>query len=291
MYKLTGFADEAANSIQGQVEALKRLGWNALELRAVDSILAHDLSEDAFSFVADYLDQENVSVPCLGSGIANWARPVTEPFDKTKETVKRAIKRMKRLNTPLVRIMSYKVLHDEDGRISRDQLLKERFDRLNWICQSFLDQGITPVHENCHTYGGLSAEHTFEMLEAVKGMKLVFDTGNPPITIDGRSEFPYAAQNSYEFFSAVKDHIEHVHIKDAKWDSNRKELYFFPGEGAGDVRKIVAELKRDGYSGYYSIEPHMEVVFHNTDVDSNDERRMQNFVSYGKRFEKILAEV
>ena len=32
-------------------------------------------------------------------------------------------------------------------------------------------------------------------------------------------------------------------------------------------------------------------VFHNTDVDSNDERRMQNFVSYGKRFEKILAEV
>ena len=62
-----------------------------------------------------------------------------------------------------------------------------------------------------------------------------------------------------------------------------------PGEGAGDVRKIVAELFVI-YNGYYSIEPTWK-LFHNTDVDSNDERRMQNFVSYGKRFEKILAEV
>ncbi len=188
--------------------------------------------------------------------------------------------------------MSYKVVEDASGRISEDQLVDRRVERLNWICQSFLDEGLVPVHENCHTFGGLSYEHTLFLLEKVPGLKLVFDTGNPPITADARTPYPYQAQDSYAFYRAVKDHIVHVPIKDAYWEGEGKtERYTYPGEGHGQVREIVKDLKDSGYDGYYSIEPHMEVVFHNAGAVSSEERRRQNFITYGKRFESLLAEV
>jgi sugar phosphate isomerase/epimerase len=292
MWKLTGFADEATNGIEGQVAVLKQLGWNAIELRAVDSTLAHNLPENDFSRVADYLEEQGIEVACLGSGIANWSIPITQPFEETKDVVHRTIKRMKRLHTTYVRIMSFKVIQDPEGRILEDQMVDERIRRMNWICQSFLDEGLVPVHENCHTYGGLSYEHTLFLLDKVPGLKLVFDTGNPPITADGRKDFPYPFQDSYEFFSHVKDHIVHVHIKDAVMDADGKtEHYRYPGEGTGQIRKIVSELKRDGYDGYFSIEPHMEVVFHNAAAESTEERRIANFIEYGRRFERLLEEV
>ncbi len=291
MRLFTGFADEAADGIEGQVSVLKRMGWNSIELRAVDKVLAHDLSEDRFAKVADYLEENHITVACLGSGIANWSKPITEPFEVTQEVVRRTIVRMKRLKTNYVRIMSYKVIEDANGKILDEQQERERFRRLNWICEAFGDHGLIPVHENCHTYGGMSPDHTLRMLEHVPALKLVFDTGNPPITSDARTPYPYRPQDSYEFFSAVKEHIVHVHIKDALFaDDGKTELYRFPGEGNGHVRKIVGELKRSGYAGYYSIEPHMEVVFHDSSAISNEEKRMQNFITYGQRFEKLLEE-
>ncbi len=292
MYLLTGITDEAADRIEDQVAVLHTLGWSAMELRTVDSKLAHELTDEEFSRVADYLEEQQISVPCFASGIANWAKPVHEDFNVTKSAVKRSITRMNRLGSKLVRIMSYQVLQDADGRILEDQMEEERFRRLNWVTQAFLDQGMTPVHENCHTYGGLSSSHTLRMLEHCPGMKLVFDTGNPPITIDADSPFPYTAQNSFKFYNAVKEHVVHVHVKDAYWSSDleKVEHYTFPGEGRGDVRKILAALQQDGYKGYYSIEPHMEVVFHDSKAVSTKDRRIANFVEYGRRLERLLAE-
>ncbi|NLK13876.1 MAG: hypothetical protein GX313_03865 [Spirochaetales bacterium] len=48
--------------------------------------------------------------------------------------------------------------------------------------------------------------------------------------------------------------------------------YTFPGEGRGDVRDILIALHQDGYKGYYSIEPHIEVVFHDSKAVSAKER-------------------
>lgn len=63
----------------------------------------------------------------------------------------------------------------------------------------------------------------------------------------------------------------------------------FPGEGDGHVREICADLRKTGYDGGFSIEPHLAVVFHDKSVQSPDEVRRRNFVEYGRRMEKILA--
>lgn len=287
---LTGFADEAADDLPGQIRALKALGWNRLEARSVDGINIHDLSDERFEEACRLLAEVGVEVNCFGSTIANWSKSVAEPFDDTLATVGRAVARMKRLGTKLVRVMSYAVIRDPDGRAAEDQLEGERFRRLREIVRRFADEGMRPVHENCMNYGGMDAAHTLRMLEEVPGLELVFDTGNPPLTPDFGKPFPYPMQSSWDFYQAVKERVAYVHVKDSRWEPIRQEeLYAYPGDGDGEVARIVADLLKSGYSGGFSIEPHMAVVFHDGAVRSPESARFDNFVEYGRRFEALLA--
>ncbi len=286
----TGFADEAAASLAGQIRATKELGWSRIEARSIDGTNIHDLADDAFEKVCAELADAGIAVSCFGSTIANWGAPVTGDFDGTLKTVERAVKRMRRLGTALVRIMSYAVLKDANGVAAADQMEEERFRRLREICRRFTDAGIVPVHENCANYGGMSWAHSLKMLENVPGLKLVFDTGNPPLTRDYTKAPPYPMQSSWEFYRKVRDHIAYVHIKDAKWDAEKKEeKYFYPGEGGGEVERIVADLLNTGYDGGFSIEPHMEVVFHDAAIRASADRRFDNYLAYGRRFMDMLS--
>ena len=88
-------------------------------------------------------------------------------------------------------------------------------------------------------------EVPLEMLAAVPGLKLVFDTGNPGITPDFRQAFPYPNQDVMECYARLRGHIAHVHIKDGVRDpATGKEQYFFPDEGKCEVATIVKELFR-----------------------------------------------
>lgn len=289
---LAGFTDEAAEDIQGQVRVLKELGWSSMEIRTVDSLSIHEVDEAKFDAVRRYLEEQEIGVCCLGSTIANWGHSLAGSFSETRETVTRTIKRMKLLKAPMVRIMSYKIELDADGRMKADQRETERFSRLREICSMFLDSGLTPVHENCHTYGGMSYGHTLRLLEEIPGLKLVYDTGNPALTPDFTKEYPYPMQDAWEFYTHVRPHIVHVHIKDAIFDpAQRKEVYLYPGEGAGYVQRTVADLLQTGYKGVFSIEPHMAVVFHDASVKSDADLRYQNFLTYGRKFETLVSQI
>lgn len=287
---LSGFADEAADGIDGQIEVTRALGWSFIEARSIGGTNIHDLSDPAFDAVRRKLDAAGVRVNCFGSTIANWSKSVDEPFAQTLATVDRAIKRMKVLDASLVRIMSYAILTDGSGRALADQKKEERFFRLREITARFLDAGVTPVHENCFNYGGMSWEHALELLEAVPGLKLVYDTGNPGLTADFRKPFPYPNQDARECYDKLREHIVYVHIKDGVRDAaTGEERYFFPDEDHCDIAAIVADLLATGYDGGFSIEPHMAVVFHDAKIASSEQARRDNYLEYGGRFERMLA--
>ncbi len=286
---LTGFADEAAPDLEGQIRATRTLGWTHLEARNVDGVNLHDLPEREFEAAAGRLEEAGVSVNCFGSAIGNWASPVTEPFETGLEQARRAIPRMQRLGTRLIRIMSYAVL---EGRPADDQMEDERFRRLRVLCQMFTDAGLTPVHENCMNYGGMSWGHTLRLLENVPGLKLVFDTGNPVDSPDWSRPEPRPMQSSWEFYRHVREHVVYVHIKDGVWSQAEGHIkYTFPGEGQGDVERILQDLAAGGYDGGLSIEPHLSVVAHDPSVSDPAEIRFDNYVRYGRMVEAMLARV
>ncbi|MEN6356246.1 MAG: TIM barrel protein [Armatimonadota bacterium] len=285
---VTGFADEAATGIDGQIRATKELGWSNIESRAIDNINIHDLSDSDFDIVYGKLQDAGVRINCFGSTIGNWAKKIDEPFDSSLAEAKRSIFRMNRLGCKRIRIMSFAVLEDHEPD---DQMELERFKRL-WELQSmFTDAGMQCVHENCMNYGGMGWAYTLRIIENVPGLKLVFDTGNPICSLDRTKPKPYPMQSAWEFYSHVKDHVAYVHIKDGRWDPETKKATFtYPGESDGDVVRIVNDLIANGYDDGFSIEPHMAVVYHDASVKSEDQIKYDTYVEYGRRFEKILKD-
>jgi sugar phosphate isomerase/epimerase len=290
--QLSGFADEAADGIAGQIEVIKALGWKGIELRSVDGINAHDLSEKDFGAVCRALDKAGIQANCLGSTIANWGKKVDEDFGATMATVERSIARMKTLGTKMVRIMSYAIDLDEHGRPLADQRFAERVSRLNTICGRFAAEGMTPVHENCLNYGGMSWGHSLKLLDAVPSLRLVFDTGNPGFTPDFSKSYPYPNQDAWEAWEKLKSKVVHLHVKDG-WRNPEtgEETYVYPGEGPSRVADILADCLASGYSGWLTIEPHMAVVFHDASVQSPAERRKAIFIEYGRRVEAMLEDL
>ena len=163
-------------------------------------------------------------------------------------------------------------------------MAQERFRRLREVTKMFLDAGIQPVHENCMNYGGMGWPFTLELLENVPGLKLVFDTANPVFNEDRSKPRPWRKQDPWEFYEHVKEHVVHVHVKDARWNDAKNDAdYTMPGEGEGKVREILTDLIASGYSGGISIEPHVAVVFHDSAVKASDEEMFNTFVEYGRR--------
>ncbi|MCH2206391.1 MAG: sugar phosphate isomerase/epimerase [Lentisphaerales bacterium] len=283
---LTGFADEASQDFDRQLEATKALGWNAIESRNINGKNIHDISDEDFEVVCQKLDAADIKINCFGSAIANWAKNVNDSFEITLAEVERAIPRMQRLGTKLIRIMSYARCEGEE------QYAQERFKRLTEVVRLFKDAGIQPVHENCMNYGGMSWKHSLELMENVPGLKLIYDTGNSPFMKD------YAKggdvwQDSWEFYSKVKQHIAYIHIKDTLNPvDGGKETYTMPGEGQGYVKEILADLKADGYDGGISIEPHLAAIFHDpTALNTPNDKSYDLYVEYGQKLMNLLKNI
>lgn len=285
---LSGFTDEAGQDLETQIKATQALGWQHLSARGINGKNIHDLSEDSFNRVADRLDEAGISVIEFGSLIGSWSKPIESDFTVTIGEIERAIPRMQRLGTQMIRIMSY-----GQENWGEDQHEQERYRRLREIVARFSDAGLQAIHENCMNWGGFSAAHTLRLIEEVPGLKLVFDTGNPVFQRDRSKPEPYPWQDALEFYQSVKDHVVHVHIKDCLnplQGNHEPERYTLPGEGQARLPEILAALKADQYTGSYAIEPHVATVFHASDEEAVDADQCYNsYVEYGRAFEALLS--
>ncbi|NLB56156.1 MAG: sugar phosphate isomerase/epimerase [Lentisphaerae bacterium] len=298
MHSFSGFADEAGNNIDVQVKATQALGWHNIEARNIDGINLTDIDDAKFDQVCVALEEANLTIDCFGTAIANWAKDPRsdEDFEKDKVSLRRALPRMSKLGTGMLRGMSYAIVRDEEP--DSPEIEKQVFYKVSELVKMCEDAGVLYLHENCRNYGGLSHEHTLKLLEAVDSpsLRLVFDTGNPVFSDRKIGEPPYSKQSSWEFYEAVKPFIERVHIKDLFFVSDTdgifpKADYQFPGEGNGDVEKITADLLASGYKGAFSIEPHLAVVFHDSAQISEEEVRFNNYVEYGKRMMDMVKKL
>jgi sugar phosphate isomerase/epimerase len=285
--RFTGFPDEASRDLEKQIEATKALGWSAISARMIGGANIHELADDEFERTAARLDESGIRVPEFGSLIGNWGKKITGDFAVTLGEIGRAIPRMRRLGTGLVRIMSY-----AQEPWGEDQHEAERFRRLREIVRRFADAGITAAHENCMNWGGFSAAHSLRLVEEVPGLKLIFDTGNPVFQRDRSKPEPHPWQDAFEFWQTVRDHVVHIHVKDCHnpvRDGVEPE-YTMPGEGSAKVREILADALTRGYSGHIAIEPHVATVFHAADPTQVDwQQCYDSYIEYGHRMARLVA--
>ena len=267
----SGISDEAGQDIDTQIKAHRELGWNYVELRTVDGENITAISGGAFDRVCAALSTGGLRVSCFGSAIANWARPITGDLQVDVDDLARAIPRMRRLNTPYIRSMSYP--NDENNPLSESAWRKESIARTKTLAKMAEDGGVTLVHENCAGWGGLSAENSNILLGEVDSpaLRVVFDTGNP-VTY---------GQDPWDYYKAVEKDIAYVHIKDARRVDGEDE-YTCCGEGEGRVADILADLIANGYDDGISIEPHLAAIIH-TGQEADAQEMYDTYTEYGRR--------
>jgi len=282
MKKFAGFTDEVSHEIEAQIAVTKELGWSGIEARMVTqngkSVHFDDVDESTFLDIKDKLDTAGIQIISYGSQIANWSRKVTSDFKLDTDELKRIIPRMQKTGTKLVRIMSY----PNDG-LPESDFRKEVLRRMKVMAKMAEDGGIILAHENCSGYGALGARETLDMLGETNSpaLKLIFDMGNCSAY----------GLNAWDFYQGVKTHVVHIHIKDYRKDPTATDGHSacFPGEGDDFVAKIVADAKRSGYSGWFSIEPHIAAVAHEGKQTDGADKSKEIFLKYGRMFEAIYS--
>jgi sugar phosphate isomerase/epimerase len=285
---ISGFADEVSDDLTVQIKALKKLGWEHIDLRTVNGRNISSLSEKEFDHVHQQLAENNIKIASFNSTIANWGRNADDSFELDMAEMRNSIPHMKRAGVKFIRIMSYKV--DTPAELGSD-LESLIIGNIRKIVRLAEDNGIVCLHENCETWGGQSCHHSLRLLEQVNSpaLKLVFDTGNPVSMRYVAGGEPYSYQDSLKFFQEVREHVAYLHIKDAR-RAGGSINYTFPGEGEGRVKEILNLIREHDMAIPISIEPHVAVVFHDPSVVAPLEERWNTFIDYGKRLVTMAEE-
>ena len=127
-------------------------------------------------------------------------------------------------------------------------------NRLSEICsENGIDLCLEDFDDKTAVFS--TTEGLLGFMENVTGLGCAFDTGN----------FIYSCENALDAFEKLKEKITHLHCKDRSYTPKTGEepkisldntaLYSSPvGYGEMPIEKIVKELLKNGYSGYFAIE-------------------------------------
>ena len=271
----SGIADEAGSLIADQIRAHAKLDWSHIEVRKVNNTTLTLASDEEFDAIYADLQRAGLQVSCIASPIAK--RDIMGPLQQDIDELRTAIPRMQRMNTPFIRIMSW----SNKSAVSKAEWRAAAISRMKQLAEVAEDGGVTLVHENCDGWGGLGPEQTLELLAEVDSpaLKLVFDTGNPV----------QYEQDSWEYYSKAKKHIVYVHIKDAV-PAEGGVKFTFPGDGNGDIERVLTDLFADGYDGGISIEPHLGAGI-NSNRDASPDEKFNSYIKYGRRLMTLVEKV
>ncbi len=285
---LSGLTDEAGDDLESQIRATREIGWSHIDLRKVDGKFLWEQPLEVVRAMRDRLDEAGIKVAAVASAIANGQKDIDKPFDPDVEEARELVRRMEILGTRLVRVMSYPPRNNDC--FDPDQRENERFLRLREIVRIFVDAGLQALHENCHNYGGFGPSYTKRLIDEVPGLRLIFDPGNSTGSPDVAAGQPVQFQSAWQFFKAVQPWVDEVHIKDRKQiqqkDGSLQWEHTFPGEGAGDVVRLLGELVENGFPGVVAIEPHLGGV--PRPGLSKSEARFSTYVEYGRRLNTLI---
>ncbi|MGH3822688.1 MAG: sugar phosphate isomerase/epimerase family protein [Pseudonocardiaceae bacterium] len=276
-----GIGDEAGVSLRAQVDALARLGWSWIELRTVDGTAVADLDNRAFRRLVDALAAQGLTVAGIASRIGNWSRPITGAFDEDLDELAILTHRCAALGTRYIRVMSYLNAGLDEREWGRRVL-----DRMRELASRAERAELVLLHENCTGWAGTSAERMLELLAKVgsPALRLLFDTGNG---------IAYGYQ-AYPMLADVLIHVAHVHIKDAE-GSAAHPVYTLPGAGQAQVADCLRLLLRSGYTGVWSIEPHLTLRPHESGPaqrhgDAAGQGRRDGFIASGLALEQLVRD-
>lgn len=241
----SAFSDEIDSDFDVQLESLKKLNIDMIEIRGVDGKNFSVLDDLEVSIVRDKLDAANITVPALGSPIGKI--DVDGDFEEHKRLFNRILDIGDALDCKRIRMFSF---YPSDSDPTLFKGTKGFEDRVFQMIGELLDisepRGFILCHENEKSIYGESPEEVLRLVENFNGrLKIVLDPAN----------FTFCGLDASPAYPLLKEYIEYIHIKDAESEG----LIVPPGLGKAGIRELLQSVHEDfpDREIIITMEPHL----------------------------------
>ena len=238
---LSAFADEAAESADDQITALREAGISHLDPRNIDHYNISVLPVDRADAIRSKLDAAGIHVNMLGSPIGKT--DVTDDLDPDLERLRHLGHLAPILGCRGIRIFSYYNGHSLPIGRWQDESL-QRLARLRDLAGEL---GLVLYHENERDIFVDGCERMLLLADQLRDretFRLIFDFDN----------FNACDEDAWENWQQLKDVVDAFHLKDSDHDGQHVPV----GQGTGSVRRILADALDRGWEGSLSLEPHLK---------------------------------
>ena len=232
-FKIAAFADESSPILSGQIDALKRNGFDHLEIRNINGKNISDLTLAEAKEIAARLADQGLSVKSLGSPIGKIQ--VDGDYGAHLDLYKHTLDLAGVFGADRIRLFSFYIPKGMDPAACRDTVLR-RMDDFVVLAKP---HGVTACHENEKGIYGDDTARNAELLNHF-GTRLgfAFDPAN----------FVQCGVNTLEAYEQLHDRITYMHIKDALLADG---AVVCAGHGDGDVPEILRRLKESGIMAFF----------------------------------------
>ena len=264
MIRLCAFADESADRIEGQIEALKRNGISLLEIRNVNGKNVMDLTDDEAKEIRSKLDEAGIKVWSIGSPI--FKKDIALPEEAHLADARRGCELAKILGAENIRMFSF-----YNAETAHDKML----DLLKKIVVIGKEYGIKMCHENDKGLYGDNLARTKEILDATPGLYSVYDPAN----------FLQVGEKAEDTLAALADRAYYFHIKDVVAETGE----LVPaGYGDGNLKGLVSRIKDDKV---LTVEPHLKIFAGYVLNDKTVLKTKFHFESNAEAFDAAVAAI
>ncbi len=264
MIRLCAFADEAADSLEGQIEALTRSGISLLELRSVDKTNVSELTDKQAEEIAKKLKDAGISVWSAGSPLGKV--DISVDFAEYEKVIRRTFRTAKILGASRVRMFSFYKAYGEPEKV---------FSRLAKMAEIAKEYGLALCHENEKDIYGDTCARTLEILSRVPALKCVYDPAN----------FLQVGEDPDVTIPALCKKADYFHIKDVV----RATRELVPaGEGDGQIARIVAGIDPDRDT-VLTVEPHLKLFSAYAGIDKAELKTKHKFGTKAEAFDAAVA--
>jgi len=242
MFKLTGFGDEISPDLTTQLEVMESVEIKHLELRGMKGKNILELNSEEIEEARQILKEKNFKISAIASPIGKIK--ISDDFSLDLERLKKAISLAHSFETKYIRIFSY--YFPEESHVSYSKEVIRRIKEMTEISEK---EKIILLLENEDDVYGDTPERCLEILGSINSpyLRATFDPAN----------FIMAGVKPYrEAFPKMIEYIEYLHIKDARFSD---KTITPAGEGDGEIKEILKELKEKNFDGFLSLEPHLAI--------------------------------
>ncbi|TVY10280.1 sugar phosphate isomerase/epimerase family protein [Paenibacillus cremeus] len=241
MVTLSAFADEISPDLEVQLDVLASEGISHLEFRGVWGKNVLKLTDEEIAKVKERLDARGFKLSSIGSPIGKIK--ITDSFEPHLEEFKRAIYLAKYFGAPNIRLFSFFLPEGEDPSAYRDEVLS----RMKQLVTLAEQEGVQLLHENEKDIYGDISERCLDIVQSC-------DSPNLRCAFDPANFVQCGVRPMTEAHPLLAPYITYYHIKDALMES-RKVVP--AGEGDGQLQELISVLKKQGFGGFLSLEPHL----------------------------------